>query len=144
LTVDFCDFFKKTKHRIIYIRLYIGVSSRTLPVRFVTTRTAGHSYKDINCKKALLVLLNSASASTSIKQLLNKGERYSQVPRLSDTRYSAKETKGKWRYASSKARLKYATYPRSQYMDMWAVDRSRRYGRYSGRGTLSLGSIDRY
>jgi len=29
----------------------------------------------------------------------NKGERYSRVPRLSDTRYSAK-----WRYASSKAR----------------------------------------
>jgi len=30
---------------------------------------------------------------------------YSRVPRLSDTRYSAK-----WRYASSKARLKCATY----------------------------------
>jgi len=29
---------------------------------------------------------------------------------LSDTRYSAKGTKGKWRYASSKARLKCATY----------------------------------
>jgi len=27
------------------------------------------------------------------------------------TRYSAKGTKGKWRYASSKARLKFATYP---------------------------------
>jgi len=40
----------------------------------------------------------------------NKEERYSRVPRLSDTRYSAKGTKGKWRYASSKARLKYATY----------------------------------
>jgi len=34
----------------------------------------------------------------------NKEERYSRVPRLSDTRYSAKATKGKWRYASSKAR----------------------------------------
>jgi len=32
--------------------------------------------------------------------------------RLSDTRYSAKGTKGKWRYASSKARLKCATYRR--------------------------------
>jgi len=31
-------------------------------------------------------------------------ERYSRVPRLSDTRYSAKGTNGKWRYASRKAR----------------------------------------
>jgi len=31
---------------------------------------------------------------------------------LSDTRYSAKGTNGKWRYASSKARLKCATYRR--------------------------------
>jgi len=31
-------------------------------------------------------------------------ERYSRVPRLSDTRYSAKGTKWKWRYASSKAK----------------------------------------
>jgi len=30
----------------------------------------------------------------------NKEERYSRVPRLSDTRYSAKGTQGKWRYAS--------------------------------------------
>jgi len=42
----------------------------------------------------------------------NKEERYSRVPRLSDSRYSAKGTKGKWRYASSKARLKCATYRR--------------------------------
>jgi len=28
---------------------------------------------------------------------LNKEERYSRVPRLPDTRYSAKDTKGKWR-----------------------------------------------
>jgi len=59
----------------------------------------------------------------------NKGERYSRVPRLSDARYSAKGTEGKWRYASSKARLKCATYTRSQYMVMWGVDRFRRYGR---------------
>jgi len=39
-------------------------------------------------------------------------ERYSRVPRLSDTRYSAKGTKVKWRCASSKARLKCATYRR--------------------------------
>jgi len=42
---------------------------------------------------------------------INKGERYSRVPRLSDTRYSAI-----WRYASSKARLKCATYRR--YTDL--------------------------
>jgi len=42
----------------------------------------------------------------------NKEERYSRVPRLSDTRFSAKGSKEKWRYASSKARLKYATYRR--------------------------------
>jgi len=29
----------------------------------------------------------------------NKEERYSRVPRISDTRYSAKGAKGKWRYA---------------------------------------------
>jgi len=40
----------------------------------------------------------------------NKEERYSRVPRLSDTRYLANGTKGKWRHASSKARLKSATY----------------------------------
>jgi len=38
----------------------------------------------------------------------NKKERYSQV-QVSDTRYLAKGTKGKWSYASSKARLKCAT-----------------------------------
>jgi len=32
----------------------------------------------------------------------NKGERYSRVPRLPDTPYSPKGTKGKWRYASSR------------------------------------------
>jgi len=31
----------------------------------------------------------------------NKKERYSRVPRLSDTRYSANGTKGKWRNAST-------------------------------------------
>jgi len=41
-----------------------------------------------------------------------KEERYTRVPRLSDTRYSAKGTKGKWRYASSKASSKCATYRR--------------------------------
>jgi len=38
-------------------------------------------------------------------------------------------TKGKRRYASSKARLKCAIYPRSQYMVMWALGRFKRYGR---------------
>jgi len=32
----------------------------------------------------------------------NKEERYSRIPRLSDTRYSAKGTKKKWRYAAAK------------------------------------------
>jgi len=36
---------------------------------------------------------------------INKEERYSRVPRLSDSRYSANGTKGKWRYASSKAEI---------------------------------------
>jgi len=40
----------------------------------------------------------------------NKEERYSRVPRLSVTRYSANATKEKWRHASSKARLKCDTY----------------------------------
>jgi len=31
----------------------------------------------------------------------NKGERYSREPRLSDTRFSAKEAKGSWRCTSS-------------------------------------------
>jgi len=35
----------------------------------------------------------------------NKEERFSRVHRLSDTRYSAKGTKGSWRNASYKARL---------------------------------------
>jgi len=98
---------------------------------------------------------------------INKEERYSRVPRLNpmsrskviqtgknaiveyldlDICYSAKGTKGKWRYASSKARLKFTTYPRSYYIQlcgrksdlsvkrvrvgvMLAVDRFRRYGR---------------
>jgi len=49
--------------------------------------------------------------STYIFSSYNKEERYSRVPRLSDTRYSAK-----WRYASSKARLRCATYRR--YTDL--------------------------
>jgi len=45
-------------------------------------------------------------------------DKTSRVPRLSDTRYSAIGTIGKWRYASSNARLKCSTYPRSQNMVM--------------------------
>jgi len=41
-------------------------------------------------------------------------ERYSRVPRLSNTRYSAEGTKGKWRY------------PLSQYTVMWAAYRFKR------------------
>jgi len=40
--------------------------------------------------------------------MLNKGERYSRVPRLPDTRYSATGIKGRRTYASSKARLECA------------------------------------
>jgi len=57
-----------------------------------------------------LVLLNSSirgSIPFVPNLIINKEERYSRVPRLSDTRYSAK-----CRYASSKARLKCATYRR--------------------------------
>jgi len=71
----------------------------------------------------------SSISSYSTSNGYNKGERYSQVPGLSDTRYLAKGNKGKWRYASSKSTLKCTTYPRSQYMVMWAVDRFKHYGR---------------
>jgi len=47
----------------------------------------------------------------SLKLYIIKKKHYSRVPRLLDTRYSAKGTKGKWKYASSKARFKCATYP---------------------------------
>jgi len=53
--------------------------------------------------------------------MLNKEECYGRVPRLSDTRYSAKGTKGKWRYASSKARLKCATYRRQTDLSVRGV-----------------------
>jgi len=52
---------------------------------------------------------NTLKNTSTLKK--NKEERYSRVPRLSDTRYSAI-----WRYASSKARLKCATYRR--YTDL--------------------------
>jgi len=48
-------------------------------------------------------------------------ERYSRVPRLSDTRYSANGTKGKWRYARCKARLKCATYRGSTDLSVMGV-----------------------
>jgi len=60
----------------------------------------------------------------------NKEERYSRVPRLSDTRYSAK-----WRYASSKARSKCATYRRYTDLSVMGV----RVG-----VAIFFGSIDRY
>jgi len=53
--------------------------------------------------------------------MLNKEERYSRVPRLSDTRYSVKGTKGKWRYASLQSEIKMRHLP--------AVDRFKRNGR---------------
>jgi len=53
--------------------------------------------------------------------MFNKEERYSRVPRLSDTRYSAKGSKRKWRFASSKAILKCATYRRQTYFSVMGV-----------------------
>jgi len=57
----------------------------------------------------IVVSLAKGTANIVVKI---KEERYSRVPRISDTRYSSKGTKGKWRYASSKARLRCATYRR--------------------------------
>jgi len=67
----------------------------------------------------------------------NKEERYSQVPLLSDTRYPANGTKGKWRYASSKARLKCATYRRSTDLSVMGV-------RMGVANFFCFWSIDRY
>jgi len=61
---------------------------------------------------------------------VNKEERFSRVPRLSDTRYSAKGTKGGNGDMQAAKRDKSATYR--------SVDRFKRYGRYSGRGKFAL------
>jgi len=45
----------------------------------------------------------------------DKEGRYSRAPRLSDTRYSAKGTKGKWRYIPA--------------ISIYGYDRFKRYGR---------------
>jgi len=60
----------------------------------------------------------------------SKEERYFRVPVT-----QLKEPKGN---GDMQARLKCTTYPWSQYMVMWAVDRFKRYGRKSGRGNLFL------
>jgi len=60
---------------------------------------------------------------------INKEERYSRVARLSDTRYSAKRDQGEMEICKQKSEMKCATYPRSQYMVMWAVGRFGRYTR---------------
>jgi len=58
---------------------------------------------DRKTKKQLKILKDTGATAYYIKKGIfenkNKEERYSRVPRLSDTRYSAK-----WRYASSNAR----------------------------------------
>jgi len=56
----------------------------------------------------------------------SKEERYSRVPRLSSTPYSANGTKGKWR---CKARLKCATYRRFTDLSVMGVRVGMRYGR---------------
>jgi len=66
----------------------------------------------INAKSRKVYALSKKSLRTNMFKTLklkNKKERYSRVPRLSDTRYSANGNKRKWRYASSKAKLKCAT-----------------------------------
>jgi len=69
--------------------------------------------KPLNVIAENLMNEKTNKCSTNIKNNnKNKEERYSRVPRLSDTRYSAIGIEGKWRYASSKARLKCATYRR--------------------------------
>jgi len=63
-------------------------------------------------KPLLLGKENVGKPMATCKLNINKEEYYSRVLRLSDTRYSAKGTKWKWRYASSKARFKCVTYRR--------------------------------
>jgi len=65
-----------------------------------------HELLKENKKQKISNVKDSIKVKREMKKIKNKGKRYSRVPRLSDTRYSAKGTKGKWRYASSKARLK--------------------------------------
>jgi len=86
---------------------------------------------------------------TQYQNILKMEERYSRVPRVSGT-------KGKWRYASSKARLKCAIYPRSQYMVMCYVKIFFKHGNCGrqmfwwfvgvrvGVANIFFGSIDRY
>jgi len=58
-----------------------------------------------NANEKSILYFENSNANTKTKR-----KRYSRVPRLSDTRYSAKRTKGRWRYVSSKARLWCASY----------------------------------
>jgi len=44
----------------------------------------------------------------------NKSKRYSRRSRLSDTPYSAKRVRERWRYASSKSTVHNIVYPRSR------------------------------
>jgi len=60
---------------------------------------------------------------------VDKEVRNCRLPRLSDTRYSAKETKGKWRYAKQQNEIEMRHLTAISYMVMWAVDRFKRYGR---------------
>jgi len=62
-----------------------------------------------------------------------KEERYSRVPRLSDTRYLANGTKGKWRYAGSKA-----TVP------IKLLQRLCKWKSYPGSTSRSLNAIKKY
>jgi len=59
----------------------------------------------------LSILRQDRMTVTEYYNEVNKKWKNAIVPRLSDTHYSAQRTKERWRNASSKARLKFATYP---------------------------------
>jgi len=111
-------------------------------------------------------LFNSAPAGWENKKCKycsnNKEHRYSRVPRLSDTRYSANGNKGKWRIINIDLECKQQIETQAAKRDrqqseivvrhlpliasyvggrqvMWAVDRVKRYGRQSGRGCVRVG-----
>jgi len=51
--------------------------------------------------RQILYYFNKICVKGRLDKKKNKGERYSREPRLSDTRFSAKEAKGSWRCTSS-------------------------------------------
>jgi len=72
-----------------------------MPYLYRTDRKTKKQLKILKIQEPLLAIYEKGFFENKYKE-----ERYSRVPRLSGTRYSANGTKGKWRYASSKPRLK--------------------------------------